>query len=83
MYKTPGCWLWAGAKTISGYGVFSIKDKKHLAHRVSYELTHDLELTPDVFVCHSCDTPLCINPSHLFAGGLILNKLDAEIKSAR
>jgi predicted XRE-type DNA-binding protein len=66
--KTTTCWLWTGGKNNKGYGLFGINRKTHLSHRVSYELLHDLELTPDVCVCHSCDTPLCINPFHLFAG---------------
>lgn len=59
-----GCWLWWG--DTSGkepYGQYG--DKK--AHRLSWEL-HRGSIPDKMDVCHHCDTPLCVNPDHLFVG---------------
>lgn len=65
------CWMWL-ASTSHGYGQFNdtVNDKKHdiQAHRYSYQIAHNVTLTHDEFVCHSCDTPGCVNPAHLFLG---------------
>ena len=65
--ELTGCWLWTGGKNKKGYGQFKYKMKSYIAHRLSYEL-HVGTLTPGMLVCHSCDTPPCVNPSHLFLG---------------
>ena len=59
-----GCWLWTGA-TRSGYGQFFMNNQHVLAHRASWEL-HCGPIPDGKRVCHSCDTPLCVRPSHLF-----------------
>jgi hypothetical protein len=49
------------------YGQIEYKRKTYLVHRVSYQLKKGA--IPDgMCVCHSCDTPLCINPDHLWLG---------------
>lgn len=50
------------------------------AHRVVYELKHGTSLTPDQFVCHSCDNPPCINPEHLWLGTHLENATDKAQK---
>ncbi len=57
-----GCWIWQGAST-GGYGYVQNKG----VHRVSYE-TFIGEIPEGHLVCHHCDTPLCVNPNHLFTG---------------
>ncbi len=64
------CWLWNGARTQDGYGTLGIKGmngKMVYAHRFSFEL-HCIQIPKGMCVCHSCDTPSCVNPSHLFLG---------------
>lgn len=50
-----------------GYGRLRVDGKKVLAHRASYEEFNGA-ITDGLLVCHSCDTPSCINPDHLFLG---------------
>lgn len=65
--KTDGCWLYTGGKGRNGYGLFYIHDRTVPAHKVAFELC--CGPVPDgLFVCHSCDTPSCVRPDHLFLG---------------
>lgn len=62
-----GCWDWKKSKDLSGYGLLC-KENRHLkAHRFSYELHHG-KIPEKMYVCHTCDRPMCVNPAHLFLG---------------
>lgn len=67
-----GCWLWTGGTRPNSKGVPYPRhwndDRKSIgAHRFSFELVHGA-IPKGMYVCHKCDTPLCVNPDHLFVG---------------
>ncbi len=63
--EANGCWIWVRGKVTGGYGGFLIDGKNRRAHRVSYELAHNITLTPDQFLHHTCRNKACVNPVHL------------------
>lgn len=65
--KSPGCWLWTAAKRHKGYGAFNVRGENFKAHRLAWELTYG-PIPKGMHVCHRCDTPSCVNPTHLFLG---------------
>lgn len=76
-----GCWLWTGRVNIQGYGLVYAGGRSQLiASRAMYELTHSVQLPTEIFVCHRCDTPPCVNPHHLFLGTAGDNVRDAARK---
>jgi hypothetical protein len=77
--KTDGCWLWRGALNTQGYGNLRRDGKWHRAHRYAYELEHG-PIPPGMELCHRCDNPLCVRPSHMFVGTHLDNVRDMQAK---
>lgn len=75
------CWLWTAGTKNAGYGYFALPGKKLvLSHRLSFQLANGVELDSEKHVCHRCDRPSCVNPSHLFVGTHKQNMDDRDSK---
>lgn len=87
--STSDCWFWKASIDVNGYGQFGLmpgqlgtgpKQVMAKAHRVAWILTHG-EIPPGMYLCHTCDMPRCVNPSHLFLGTQVENMRDCVQKN--
>lgn len=66
-------WLWTGRCDDNGYGLLVVPTKgggwrhSYRAHRFAY-LAYVGEIPPGLSVLHTCDTPPCVCPIHLYVG---------------
>lgn len=76
------CWLWTGAKTPKGYGVFHVGGRKELAHRQSYKMfvgPIPAGREVDHFRCHD---PSCVCPRHLRPATPLENTRNGRVNNA-
>lgn len=73
------CWVWTGART-AGYGTLFRNGRHERASRLAWEIATGSPPPPDLLVCHHCDNPPCVRPSHLFLGTDRDNAQDAISK---
>ena len=77
------CGVWLGKKTPNGYGLVRWgKLQKHgfTAHRAAWCLTHRRDIPKGMDIYHTCKTPECPNPRHVFAYESGKNSLIARMK---
>jgi len=85
--KPNGCWEWIGVKNNKGYGLVTTGSGANrsttTAHRFIFKLKFGVHLGRLDYVCHKCDNPSCVRPSHLFLGSPRANMLDMQRKGRR
>lgn len=81
--KSDGCWEFKSLEHSyrkRRYGRFETslrgKKKRWGAHRVSFYLANGYMPKLPNMVCHHCDNPPCVRPSHLYAGTAKTNAQD-------
>lgn len=73
--------MWLAGVDKYGYGWFAFQGTTVKAHRFSYFLAHpEWDLKEKKVVCHTCDTPGCVNPQHLWLGTHAENIRDRDLK---
>lgn len=73
----PGCHIWLGALSSTGYGSIRFKQKCYSTHVIAFFLKHGRFPAQGLVARHVCDTRLCCRDDHLLEGTKKDNSQDA------
>ena len=73
------CWSFWASRSSGGYGRLILGHTVLAAHRAAWEMAYG-PIPAGMCVCHRCDHPWCVRPSHLFLGTVGDNFRDAGRK---
>lgn len=81
-----GCHLWTAGSHKKGDGngrqaMFHGERGNTPAYRWYYQYLHNVTLPRHIYVCHTCDNEMCVNPEHLFLGTALDNNRDCVSKA--
>lgn len=71
------CWSWNGSRCANNYGHLTIQHKTWKAYRYSWMIKNG-PIPKRMNICHSCNNPPCVNPSHLYLATHKQNMADAS-----
>lgn len=74
------CWEWKGSRNPAGYGICTVGLRGIPAHRLSWMILHNQVIPKGFVICHRCDNPPCVRPTHLFLGSKKDNSADMIAK---
>ena len=77
------CLIWTGLLNGDGYGTGNFPDGIRLAHVQAYTQSRKNRPKPGGSICHLCNRPYCIQPSHLYEGDNKTNSDDRQLRSGK
>lgn len=73
------CWVWMNVRR-NRHPSFYHNGKYVKTSRFAFEMHAGRKILKGVHICHKCDNPICVNPSHLFEGTAKQNMEDRNAK---
>jgi hypothetical protein len=76
-----GCHICPGRPDWKGYVRMKLNGKEPRVHRIALERKLGRPIRPGYFALHTCDTPACVNPNHLYEGTKAENNRDRMLRN--